>query len=232
MKKPKLFLLHFAGGSRYSFQFMQPYLSAFEVIQTELPGRGRRMSEPLIQDFDAAAADLLQQIMPHLNGSPFFIYGHSMGALLSYKITAMLEAAGHFPHAMIITGNAGPGVAKNKEVYNFDKMAFKRELEELGGIPTEILHDDELFDLFEPILRADFKVAHVYDLETVGPVQTPVYVMMGTEEENVDSISNWTKYTTGIFDSQLLEGGHFFIHHHVKAVTRCIESCYRKENSV
>jgi external thioesterase TEII len=47
MEKPQLFLLHFAGGSCYSFQFMLPYLKDFNVLPIELPGRGRRIKESL-----------------------------------------------------------------------------------------------------------------------------------------------------------------------------------------
>ena len=49
--KPQLFLLHFAGGNKYSFNFLKKYLeSAFELVSIELPGRGDRMSEKLITD--------------------------------------------------------------------------------------------------------------------------------------------------------------------------------------
>ncbi len=52
MKKTQLFLLHFAGGNYYSFRFMFPQLNEFEIIPVELPGRGKRMKENLLKDFD------------------------------------------------------------------------------------------------------------------------------------------------------------------------------------
>ena len=84
-------MLHFAGGSCYSFSFIAPILeSQFEVIQLELPGRGKRMDEVLLTDFDAAARDVAQQILEKLDDQDFLIFGHSMGASLSLRSVNLL----------------------------------------------------------------------------------------------------------------------------------------------
>ncbi len=72
MNKPQLFLLHFAGGNRYSFQFLLPQLSAFNVVALELPGRGNRLNEPLLDNFNEAASDLYQQVTDRLVAPHFF----------------------------------------------------------------------------------------------------------------------------------------------------------------
>src|ERR1043166_8245649 len=87
MKKPQLFLLHFAGGNCYSFQFMMPLLRDFEVVSLELPGRGKRINEPLVTNFDLAANDILRQLRQKLASSSFLIYGHSMGAYLALRVS-------------------------------------------------------------------------------------------------------------------------------------------------
>ena len=78
MKKPQLFLLHFAGGNCYSFQFMIPLLNNFSVIPLELAGRGARINEPLKRNLYSAAQDIKNQILNKLDGSNFIIYGHGI----------------------------------------------------------------------------------------------------------------------------------------------------------
>ena len=81
----QLFLLHFAGGSCYSFDFLKQHLdSRFEFIPLELPGRGRRTNENLLNNKEKAINDYLAQIKLIRNGEPYVIYGHSMGLHWDY----------------------------------------------------------------------------------------------------------------------------------------------------
>src|SRR5580658_7228117 len=142
MKKPQLFLLHFAGGNCYSFQFLQSWLGGFEVISPELPGRGRRITEPLVKDFDTAARDMYEQIRRRLTGRPFLLYGHSMGAYLALRVTNLLEKDGTPPAHLVVSGNAGPGVKKERKVHLLERPSFIAELEKLGGVPKEVIADE------------------------------------------------------------------------------------------
>lgn len=234
MNKPKLFLFHFAGGNCYSFQFLTPFLKNFEVIPLELPGRGKRIKEALITNFELAAEDLFKQVLQHLDDTPFdrsrfMIYGHSMGAGLSLKVTSMLEAAGKMPVHIVVSGNAGPYFphVKRKLRYCMDKETLKEELQYLGGIPEEVLESDELFDFYEPIIRADFEVVEVNELYKLPPVRCPVFAVMGNEEETVGNIMNWEQFT-GSFKYEILPGNHFFIHSHASRLADLIRSCYAK----
>ena len=92
MSKPDLFLLHYAGGNVYSFNFIKPYLNGqFNFIPIELPGRGKRMREDLLFNKDLAVKDVLNQILENLNSNPFLIYGHSMGASIGFSVINELE---------------------------------------------------------------------------------------------------------------------------------------------
>lgn len=226
MKRPQLFLLHFAGGNCYSFQFMVPLLREFEVISLELPGRGKRMKEDLVRDFDSAAADLFQQLLPKITSPKFFLYGHSMGAYLALRLTNMLEKAGKFPACVVVSGNAGPGIEdEGKKRYLMDADEFKEELKTIGGVPDELLENEELFSFFEPVLRADFQIAEVNGMENEPPIQAPLYAMMGSEEEKVAEISNWGRFTKNAFKYEVLPGNHFFIHKHPQRIAAVLKEC-------
>lgn len=92
----QLYLLHFAGGSIYSFDFLRKYISQdVEFLPLELPGRGQRFKENLLKLKSDATEDYFQQIKAKRNGEPYVIYGHSMGASLALKVTNSMELRYH-----------------------------------------------------------------------------------------------------------------------------------------
>lgn len=221
-------MLHFAGGNRYSFEFIKPLLGVFEVEVLELPGRGGRMNEKLIKDFETASYDIFSQLSGKLESPDFLIYGHSMGAYLTLKVASMLENKGTPPLAIIVSGNIGPTTKRNTNVmrHTMEKDQFITELEKLGGVPDEIISNPEFFNYFEPILRADFEIAENNELEFHLPINLPIFAIMGSQEDRVAEINNWGRFTTSEFDSAVLEGNHFFIHHHAKKIASIIKTCY------
>ena len=221
--KPQLFLLHFAGGSIYSFQFIRPYLADFEFIPLELPGRGKRAKEGLIRDFDQAVGDICGQIGRRLQPGPFLIYGHSMGAIMALHAAGMLERTGSPPRMIVVSGNPAPAGRDDKKRYLMERDTFKAEIEEIGGVPDEVLHNEELLGYYEPLLKADFEVLEKRPYPQIPPVNIPIHAIMGTGEERVDEIGNWRDFTNASFEYTLMEGKHFFIHDHPEAVARIIK---------
>lgn len=218
--------MHFAGGNCHSFQFLAPLLTDFEVVSPELPGRGRRMEEPLLKSFDLAALDIFEQISNRITDAQFILYGHSMGAYLAFRITNMLERAGRPPAYLLVSGNPGPGVRECKNWHLLQENDFMEELKTLGGIREEFINDRDLRAFFEPILRADFEIAERNQLAADPPVATPLYAMMGSREENVDKITNWGRFTRSGFDHEVMEGDHFFIYKHPQRIVGIIRNCY------
>lgn len=222
-----MFLLHFAGGNRNSYQFLTPHLTDFDLIPLELPGRGRRFGEPLIKDFDSAAHDLFVQARAFLaTRTPFLIYGHSMGAALGFRLAGMLENAGFPPAWLFVSGNCGPGVGSDVPLHLLPQEEFIQELVRLGGIPPEVLSNTEIMDFYLPLLRADFELVEKYVHAPADILGTPIYAMMGAEEKHAELIANWGKFTRASFDCLLLDGGHFFIYRHVQKIAERIKAVY------
>lgn len=228
MKKPQLYLLHFAGGSIYSFEFLKPYLPEFEFIPLELPGRGKRIRESFIRDLDEAAMDIYRQVEKNLKGQRFLLYGHSMGSTLALKVAGLLEKRKASPLSIIVSGNAGPGVYDPKKRYLMDNSAFKAELRLIGGMPEEVLQNEELLDFFEPLLKADFEIVEKEAFPIIPPITAPIYAIMGTDEEHTSQIENWSNYTSSDFEYELLEGNHFFIYKYPAKLADIIKSRYEK----
>ena len=228
----QLFLLHFAGGSAYSFDFLKKHIKTdVEFLPLELPGRGKRSNEKLTATKEEAIEDYCNQIIKLRNQSPFVIYGHSMGATLGLSVVSRLEKKGHFPQQLVVSGNSGPGIKKEKEVvrYLLNDAEFKDELRFLGGVPEEVLTDDELYHYFAPIIRADFECLEKDFFSEKGIViNTPLYAIMGSEEETCNEIENWNGFTNANFKYKILEGNHFFIYNHLEEIARALRSSFFK----
>lgn len=231
MAKPQLYLFHFAGGNVYSFQFLTPLLKDFDVIPLELPGRGRRIGEPLLKDFELAVHDMYNQVNKHVLNTDIILYGHSLGAYLAFGVATMLEAAGSPAVHLLVSGNAGPGTGDAKNRYLMDRDDFMEELKLLGGIPKAFLDDRELVDFFEPILRADFELAERNRLAMAAPLNTPLFAMMGSLEAQVALLPNWGKFSCAQFGYEIFEGDHFFIYKHAQRIAEIICGCCNVKNT-
>ncbi|SKA45465.1 Surfactin synthase thioesterase subunit [Chitinophaga eiseniae] len=226
MVKPQVFVLHFSGGNMYSLQHLFSCLKDhYSVELLELPGRGKRIREPLLCTREEAVADLLRQIRERRQSVPYVLYGHSMGAELGFLVNMQLEQAGDPPVCFIPTGNAGPNVHKREKLAGLDRDEFFFKLREMGGIPGDLLENEELMDFFEPILRADFKLLEdAEDIVVAYKTNTPVFAVMGNREKYAAEIENWKNYTLGAFEARVVEGDHFFIYQHADMLMQLIRA--------
>ena len=227
LKKTKLFLLHFAGGNIYSYQFLKPLIAPyFEVIPLELPGRGRRVGKPLLKTKEEAVQDLLNQIEGHLTeDDTFLIFGHSLGATLGWLLVFALEKKELYPEYLVVTGNAGPNIGIDSKLSSKPQTELMKELKKLGGVPDEVFDNKDLLDFFEPIIRADLALAESrHNLPDDMKINTPLYVIMGDAEDDVNEIKNWRNYCT---DSKelVLKGKHFFIYQHKEKIKEILIEC-------
>ncbi|MGB3464535.1 MAG: alpha/beta fold hydrolase [Cyclobacteriaceae bacterium] len=216
IQKNQVFLLHFAGGNSRSFHFLRPYKpNDYEFHFLELPGRGKRIGESLLDTEPEAIDDLFTQIKQLRNNKPYVIFGHSMGACLALTITKKMEQMNDAPSRLIVAGNAGPGTGDTKKRSGYSDEAMKEELLSLGGVPKEVLENEDLFNFFSPVMRADFKVVEDFESSDMDfKVRTPIIALMGDIEETVEEIENWKNFTIGMFKTRLLPGNHFFINDH------------------
>ena len=193
----------------------------------ELPGRGKRILEPLVISRDAALMDLAMAIRSRLNGQPYMIYGHSMGAFFTPGIADMLHRSGKPPVGVVVSGTPTPVVAEGMARHKMSQEELAVELRTMGGVPEEYFHSPELIDFFEPIVRADFQLVETpVPAEQIPVLNVPVHAMMGTEEWFNERIDEWKNFTTAGCTTELMTGGHFFIHDHAPELALRLKECY------
>jgi surfactin synthase thioesterase subunit len=222
----KLFGVPYAGGNSWSYRGLEPHLPAgVELVGLELPGRGRRSGERLCSSLDDLAEDLFRQPHPRIGAARYALFGHSMGALLALLVTRRIRRAGlPLPDALFLSASDPPSARPARKRHLLAKPDFFEMVRDLGGCPPEVLQDSGLVEFFEPILRADFKAVDTWQVCDDEPVDVPLTVMIGREDEvSVDNARLWARETTRPVRLHQFDGNHFFILGHWAQIGSIIE---------
>jgi surfactin synthase thioesterase subunit len=229
----KVIALPFAGGNKYSFNGIEKHVSKkIDWITLELPGRGSRFKESLLDKIDHMVDDLLSQIMPHIHEGNYIIYGHSMGTLLGYELAKKItEKKLQKPMALFFTGRGAPGFTRfNNKKSLLPSPLFWEEVNKIGGLPKEILECKELLELYYPIMKSDFKAIEDYNyLPMEVPFNFPIHILMGKEEIGIGNektplsgMKDWQNETSDNCTFELLDGDHFFVFKHAEPLAKRI----------
>jgi medium-chain acyl-[acyl-carrier-protein] hydrolase len=81
-----------------------------------------------------------------------------------------------------------------------------------GGIPPQVLEEEDLCALLLPMLRADITMMETYSYIAEPPLQTAISVFGGLEDRVVaeSSLAGWRQQTEGEFCLRMYPGNHFF----------------------
>jgi surfactin synthase thioesterase subunit len=220
MQRVKLFCLPYAGGSAMVYSsWKKPLLPDIEVIPIELAGRGGKTDVPFYRSLSGDGTDdIMAQLGRHLDGSPFAIFGHSMGALFAYEVGHRIQAeTGRRPIHMFFSGRGAPHLKRaDRIVHLLPDAEFQAEIMKLGGTPKELFEQEELAKVFLPVLRADYRLVETYEplpLHLAEPLDCDVTVLWGTEDQyNREDAEAWRHYTKRRCRVEAFQGNHFFIH--------------------
>ncbi|NKI19663.1 thioesterase [Paenibacillus dendritiformis] len=229
MSRMILFCLPYAGGTAMIYSSWRSRLHSSILLRpVELPGRGKRFREANCDRLEEAVEDIYSRIAPDLAG-PFALFGHSMGSLLAFELAIKIkQRTGLEPAQLIVSGRRAPHVkVESPKIHALPDDQFKEEIRMLGGTPDEILRDEDMFDVFLPALRADFKMIeeYCYPTERSEKLDCGVHVLTGRGDAiKEEHLAAWGELTTGTCFVTRFEGGHFFIHDHEKAIVDLINN--------
>ncbi|OLZ70778.1 hypothetical protein AV521_12195 [Streptomyces sp. IMTB 2501] len=211
----RLICLPQSGGGAGAFSSWRPHLPpGVELVSVELPGRGGRGDEPLPDDFDKLADQLLDGISAELR-APYALFGHSFGALLAYELTRRIErAALPAPRALLVSASRAPHVPPVKRVSERSDEALLEWLLKNDGMPRELLKYTAFVTYAMRAIRADLVLAETYSVERPDPVGCPLHAFGGSHDPVVPptDLDAWRGYTTADFSVTVLPGGHAYPH--------------------
>ena len=146
-------------------------------------------------------------------------------ALMSHWRKIFADESFAPPVHLFVTGSHSPARQKkdNKQRHLLSKKDFIEEMRNLDGCPEEILLNEELLGYFEPILRVDFETAETFRYRQQPPIDIPLTVMTGAQEDfEEEDIHLWQQETSQPAEFHQFEGKHFFIFQHTRAVLNII----------
>jgi medium-chain acyl-[acyl-carrier-protein] hydrolase len=185
------------------------------VCAIELPGHGRRLSEPPITQIEILIQRLSTSMQTWLD-KPFIFFGHSLGALIAFELARSLRTHQRpGPELLWVSAARAPHLVPNTPpIHALPRPDFIVELRRYGGTPDAILENEELIELLLPSLRADFSLLETYRHQPQVPLSCPIRAFWGAQDEIVAlaDMKPWRIHTDQIFELERLEGTHFFIH--------------------
>ncbi|MBU7583101.1 MAG: acyltransferase domain-containing protein [Nostoc sp. TH1S01] len=206
---------HAGAGASTFYSWIKELPSDIELSAIQLPGRESRLREASITRLKPLIQTLLPLLKPHLD-LPFALFGHSMGALLSFELFRELRRQNYpLPVHLFVSGRNAPQLTDlQPPIHRLPDSQFIEQIKHFNGIPDEILQNTKLMQQFLPALRADFAILETYFYANEPPLDCPITAFGGLEDPKVSQagLAAWDKQTKAEFNLQMFAGGHFFLH--------------------
>ncbi|HYP40295.1 MAG TPA: alpha/beta fold hydrolase [Chloroflexia bacterium] len=212
----RLFCFPYAGGRASIFRAWQANLPpAVEVFPIEFPGRGMRFAERLHVQLTPLVREIASEIQPYMD-RPFALFGHSMGALVSFELARELQSTyGLSPAHLFVSAHRAPHLPDTSlPMHTLSDPDLLQRLHGLNGTPGELLQEPDLMKLTLPIVRADFSVCETYAYAPGAALTCPISTFGGWQDVMVtrDQLEAWGQHTHASFELHMLPGEHFFLH--------------------
>ena len=233
--KLRLFCFPHAGGGASAYRLWSEELPPeIEVCPIQLPGRENRVMEPPLKSMSTLLDALVPVLLPYLN-TPFAFFGHSLGALISFKLARHLRSAHDLqPVHLFVSGYQGPPLpCKIPPMSHLPDDEFLSQLRSLEYTPEAVFQHQELVDLLLPALKADFSVLENCDYSEEAPLDCPISAFGGERDILVfeEDLKAWESHTATSFKMRIYPGGHFFLQNSQKSILKAISDDLKKNSN-
>lgn len=219
-----MFCFSYAGGGASLFKNWEDYFSNdIAVCPVQLPGREERFCETPYESKEELFDDVYQELKKYKD-CKIYLYGHSMGAKIAYGIAERFEENGIKIEGLIVSGCGAPHIPDSTPIGNLPVEKFKKAITRYHCTPEAILQNKELFELFFPMLRADFIISESCVFEK-SKISCPILALGGTHDDDAveKDVLQWEEYSDK-FSFKIFEGNHFFIKESEKEVLNYVSS--------
>jgi surfactin synthase thioesterase subunit len=217
--RPGLYLFPHGGGSAGDYRHWRGLLPDITVSVLQLPGRRDRFAEAPFDDISLLMPELLRSFMRENDREEYAFFGHSLGALLAYRLAVELGRAGESGPRLLAVSAWAPGgmrPALRESVKGTDAQLID-VMRELDSLPANF--DGPGLRPLLSVLRADCTVAGSY-ADDGARVACPVLAYTGTDDPVLmpDAMQRWASRTPRLLGVTRLPGGHFYIDRHAATV--------------
>jgi acyl transferase domain-containing protein len=222
--KFRLYCFPHSGGSAGEFVRWADQLPDVEVLGIQLPGRGARWHEPTF----TRMGPLVDAIVAEIDfRGPFAFFGHSLGAMVAYEVARKLRDTGRpQPDRIFASACPAPHLPRIDEpIHELPDHELAALInEEYNSLPAEIIENPDVLQMVLPAHRSDFELVETYEFRAGAPLDRPLTVIGGNEDELTESeLAAWGQLTVGPWELELMPGGHFYIREQQDPLLRLVE---------
>ena len=168
----------------------------------------------MINNIEDLVLDIFSQIKNNLD-APYAFLGVSMGALLSYLLCEKMQDEGlKLPQHLFLFSRRCPYSYQNyQKIAHCPSEEFWNGIIQYGGCPQALIDHPELKEIFEPILRNDFKLLENYQpKENPNKIDVSATVLYGLADRiSSEEAQSWSKLFEKSTQVISFEGAHFFM---------------------
>ncbi|MFG2089017.1 MULTISPECIES: thioesterase domain-containing protein [unclassified Spirillospora] len=200
------------GGATAYWSWRRGFPAAIDLQPLKVPGRDGQAGEPA----EAPSVPEIAAAVACRARGPYALYGHSMGARLSFEVVRELRRTGAPMPVRLFVGAALPPHLPEPlaRLANLPEADFIEQLIDRAGAPPDLRHEPELRALALPALRADFAWIRAYRYRPEPALDVPVTAFAGSDDREFPpaKMAGWARHTTAGFRLHTLAGGHMFLH--------------------
>jgi surfactin synthase thioesterase subunit len=214
-----------AGGGLSTYRGWPERLPVAEVGIVQLPGRGSRLREPLLESVSEAANDVAETIL-RLPAYPTVFFGHDLGALMAFETARLLRVRAWPLLALFVSGRRAPALPDPlppvADLPRDDLIAEIRR--RYGAVPDAVFSEPELVPLLLAGLRADCVMQENYRYEPGPPLACPLMACGGASDAVATraDLEAWRNETCARFSLHTFRGGHLYLEEEREAVTAVV----------
>ncbi len=215
-KNHKLFCFHYAGGTALTFKAWLPFKD-IEISPVELPGKGARRSENYIRNCEELVSQIAEGINAVTQNCEFSLFGHSMGALLAFKLAHLLEIEYNKRAEKLFVAcvHSPMDIDKYKVEtgIEIDKETVVQELKRLNRISKEIQNNDKIMSILSSSIQDDCYLLESFDYkEEIINISIVAHAATDDTVTNREQMERWRHVTTQNFRIKEFEGDHYFLY--------------------
>jgi medium-chain acyl-[acyl-carrier-protein] hydrolase len=207
-KRRLVIIPHAGGGPAYYRDWTKGVPDEYEAVIVQLPGHEARWKEPPLTRTELVIDALVRELNA-MEDRPITLFGHSLGAVIAYELACQLPV-----ERLIVAGARAPHLPRvRKSLHDLSDTALRQELVRLGGTPSAVLENDEIFGLFLPALRADLEMLETYSHSLGAALDVPMMVVGGFVDDRtlLADLLPWKDLNRGPTNIEASPGGHFFL---------------------
>jgi medium-chain acyl-[acyl-carrier-protein] hydrolase len=174
--------------------------------------------ERMLDWVEATHADALAQ--PHM------LFGHSMGGNIAYALSQRRAKRGApLARAIFVSACAPPNSPKSHPLHMLPTDQLRNALRNYDPMGFPFDRNPDLWDIFEPIIRADFQLVETYAPQP-GKIPIPLCAFSGVDDVIVPAqiIDGWRDAAGGLFAHHSLPGDHFFLRDHIEQIVKVVDN--------